>query len=81
MTDFILVLNPGEPISGASTPFSVSDILSTEIDELLEVANKEGFGKQKQEALKRLVCSDVVSFCTALMVLRCRLSSVMVYNV
>ena len=79
MTDFIIVLNPGEPKSGASTPFSVSDIMSMEIDELLEVANEEGFGKQ--EALKCLVCSDVVSFCTALMVLRCRLSSVMVHNV
>ena len=55
--------------------------MSMEIDEMLEVANKEGFGKQKQEVLKCLVCSDVVSSCTALMVLWCRLSSVMVHNV
>jgi hypothetical protein len=47
VTDFIIVLNPGGPKSVAGTPFSVSDIISMETDELLELANKEGFGTAK----------------------------------
>jgi len=67
MTDLIIVLNPGRPKSAAGTPFSVSDIISMETDELLELANKEGF-ERKQEALKRLVCFNVALSPTALTV-------------
>jgi len=81
MPDFIIVLNPRRPKSAAGTPFSVTDIISMETDQLIELAIQEGFGKRKQEALKRLVCFKVVSSPTALTVSRYRLSSVMVHNV
>ncbi|EDR03339.1 uncharacterized protein LACBIDRAFT_295301 [Laccaria bicolor S238N-H82] len=42
----VAFVNPGGPESADSTPSST--------DELLELANKEGFGKRNQEALKRL---------------------------
>lgn len=50
----VAFLNPGGLKSAAGTPFSVSDILSMETDELLELAKQEGFEKRKQEALRRL---------------------------
>jgi len=81
MTDFIVVLNPGGPKSAAGTPYSVTDIISLETDELLELAKQGGFGKRKQEALKRLVRFNMVLSPTALMVLGYRLTSVMVHDV
>jgi hypothetical protein len=81
MTDYTLVLNPGGLKSVAGTPLSVSDIISMETEEMLELANQEGFGTRKQEALKRLVCFNVVSSPTAPTVSRNRLLSVMVHDV
>ena len=81
MTDFVIVLNPGGPQAGASTPVSVSDIISMETNQLLALANQGGFGKRKQEALKRLVCSNVVFLTTALTITQHRLTSVMVHDV
>jgi hypothetical protein len=50
-----IVQNPGGPKSGVGTPYSVSEYVSKETDELLEIAGEQGFGKRKQEALKLLV--------------------------
>jgi hypothetical protein len=66
MTDFIVVLYPEGPKTGTSTPCSVSDIISMETDELLALDGQEGFGTRKQEALTRLVCSNMVLPLTAL---------------
>jgi hypothetical protein len=54
-----LVLNPGGPKSAAGTPYSVSDFISNDTDELLREAATKGFGKHKQSALKTLVCRQV----------------------
>lgn len=79
--DVTIVLNPGGPKSGIGTPYSVTEIISMETDQLLAIANEEGFGKRKQEALKRLVCSKVILPPHTLTVSRRRLLSVMVHTV
>ena len=48
-----LVQNPGSPKLGTGTLYLVSDSISKNTDELLRDA--EGFGKQRQTALKTLV--------------------------
>ena len=68
MTDFIIVLNPGGAKSGVGTPYSVGEIISMETDELLAVANQAGLGAQKQEALKRLVCPNIIQPPISLMI-------------
>ena len=50
-------MNPGGRASRSGTPFSVSDVVSKETDELLELVAQEGFGKRQQNALKALVRS------------------------
>jgi hypothetical protein len=57
MTFLTSVKNPGGPKSEPGTPFSVSDAVSKETDELLEMA-AEDFGSRKQTALKTLACRD-----------------------
>jgi hypothetical protein len=81
MTDFIIVLNPGGARSGLGTPYSVSEMISMETEDLLAVASQEGFGTRKQEALKRLVRRNVISCHMALTISRHRLSSAMVHDV
>jgi hypothetical protein len=54
-----LVQNPGGLKSGVGTPYSVTEFISKNTDELLKEAVKEGFGKRKQEILKALVCRQV----------------------
>ena len=81
MTDLVIVLNPGGPQAGASTPDSVNDIISMETNQLLALANQGGFGTRTQEALKRLVCSNVALLPTALTITQHRLTSVMVHDV
>ena len=58
--DLTVVINPGGRKSGSGTPFSVSDTVGMETDELLKVAAEEGFGQRKQGALKALVRCDVI---------------------
>jgi hypothetical protein len=47
--------NSGGPKSGAGTPYSVSDFISNNTDELLREAATQGFGKRRQNVLKALV--------------------------
>ena len=62
MTYLTSVMNPGGRKSGSSsTPFSVSDAISMEMDTLLEIGAQEGFGIRKQAALKTLVCRKIGS--------------------
>jgi hypothetical protein len=53
-------MNPGGRKSGGGTPFSVSDIVGVETDELLAIAVEEGLGQRRQEALKALICRQIV---------------------
>ena len=50
------VMNPGGRKSGTGTPFSVSEAISMETDELLQIATEANFGHRKQAALKTLAC-------------------------
>jgi hypothetical protein len=54
------VMNPGGRKSASGTPFSVSDTVRLETDQLLQLAAEEGFGQRKQAALKTLVRCRVV---------------------
>jgi hypothetical protein len=58
------VINPGGPKSEEGTPFSVSDIIAKETEELLEMAtNDHTYGKQ-QGVLKALVrCMLFLDMC------------------
>lgn len=51
-------MNPGGRKSGSGTPFSDSDIIAKDTDELLQMAASEGLGKRKQDILKVLVCRE-----------------------
>ena len=51
-------MNPGGHKYGSGTPFSVSDFISKNTDELLQIAASERFGTRKQAALKALVCHE-----------------------
>lgn len=59
--DAMVVINLQGRKSGSSTPPSVSDIVDMETDDIrvISVAEESGLGKRKQEALKRLVRSEV----------------------
>jgi hypothetical protein len=49
-------MNPGGNETGSDNAFSVSDLVSRETDELLELVNKDRrFGKRQQETFKALV--------------------------
>ena len=52
-------MNPGGRKSGTGTPYSVSEAISLETDELLKIAAEEGSGKRKQAALKALACRKI----------------------
>jgi len=58
MKESVSVMNPGCRKSGSGTPFSVSDFISKDMDELLQIAASERFGTRKQAALKALVCHE-----------------------
>jgi hypothetical protein len=53
-------MNLGGAKSATGTPHSVTETISMETDQLLTVAAQEEFGKQKQEAFKRLVHSKMI---------------------
>ncbi|KAK2459975.1 hypothetical protein APHAL10511_007981 [Amanita phalloides] len=60
----IAILNPGGPKPGASTAFSVSEVIDKGTDELLRLfAAEESFGKRKQEYLKALLFKRDRSLC------------------
>jgi hypothetical protein len=67
--DAMIVMNPGGPKSGSGTPFSVSEVIAMETDQLLRIANEGGFGKRKQQALKALVRSYIIIFIKVLNIL------------
>ncbi|KIM76455.1 hypothetical protein PILCRDRAFT_826234 [Piloderma croceum F 1598] len=46
--------NPGGPKLGGGTPYSVSEFVSKNTDELVREAAQQGFGMRKQEVLKAL---------------------------
>jgi hypothetical protein len=77
----MVVLNPGGPKSGGGTPHSVSDIVNMETDELLAVAETEGFGVRKQVALKTLVILKSYYLFQVLIILWSRRSNAMVTHV
>jgi len=56
----VALVNPGGRKSVAGTPFSVSDTVHMETDELLICAKEKGFRQRKQASLKALVCRNVV---------------------
>lgn len=84
----MVVMHPGGPQaeSGSNTPDSVSDsvsdIVNTEADEFLAMAEGAGFGVQKQGALKDpwFVLKSYNLF-QVLIILRSRHSSAMVTHV
>ncbi|KAF8325089.1 uncharacterized protein EI90DRAFT_3129205 [Cantharellus anzutake] len=51
----VAFMNPGGPKSRSGTPFSVSDFIAKDTDELLDIAASEGLGTRKQAALKALI--------------------------
>jgi len=51
-------MNPGGRKSASGTPFSVSDIIAEETEELLQIVASEEPGKRKQTVLKALVCRE-----------------------
>ncbi len=59
MTYLTSVMNPGGRKSGTGTPFSVSEAISMETDELLKIAAEAKFGFRKQAALKTLACRGI----------------------
>ena len=60
------MINLGGPKSKEGTPFSVSDIIAQETEELLEMATNDGtYGKQRQVVLKALVCRMLLDVLTA----------------
>jgi hypothetical protein len=77
----MVVLNPGGPKSGSGTPRSVSDIVNMETDELLTVAETEGSGVRKQEALKSLVILKSYYLFQVLIILWSRRSNAIVTHV
>jgi len=48
-------MNPGGHKSGSGTPYSVSEFVGLETDELMKLMKEEGFGTRKQAALKALL--------------------------
>jgi hypothetical protein len=68
-------MNPGGRNSGSATPLSVGDIVGMETDKLMKIAAEEGLGQLKQDALKALVCCQIVRN-EVLMGLRSRRSDV-----
>lgn len=56
----VIVINPGGPRSAIGTPFSVTDIVSMETEELLRSIEAGGGFGRKQEALKTLVRRKVI---------------------
>ena len=58
MKNSVLVMNPGGRKSASGTPFSVSDIIAEETEELLQIVASEEPGKRKQTVLKALVCRE-----------------------
>ncbi|KAG6379309.1 hypothetical protein JVT61DRAFT_11764 [Boletus reticuloceps] len=60
----VAFMNPGGRKSGASTGFSVSEVVNEEADKLLQQVNEEGdFGTRKQELLKALSFKRDGNFC------------------
>ena len=53
-------MNPGGQNSGSATPLSVDDIVGMGTDKLMTIAAEEGLGERRQEALKALVCCQIV---------------------
>jgi hypothetical protein len=58
MVDITIVMIPGGK-SGSGTPYSVSEFVALETDELMKLIKEEGFGTWKQNSLKALVCTVV----------------------
>ena len=52
-------MNPGGHKSGSGTPYSVSEFVGLETDELMKLMKEEGFGTRKQAALKALVRTEL----------------------
>jgi hypothetical protein len=68
-------MNPGGQPSESGTPYSVSKLVKLETDEFMKLAKEEGFGTQKQNTLKVLVCTELLSYKTYFEILIMLLSS------
>lgn len=57
-------MNPGGEKLGGATPYSVSEFVNLETDELMKLIKEEGVGTRKQIALKALVRTELLSYKT-----------------